>query len=79
MVAPTTAIARVRTSSRVRSATIARIDEPTAPAPCRTRPSSTPSIEVASAATTLPRANSARPAEITRLRPKRSERSPSGI
>ncbi len=79
MVIPTTAIARVRTSSRVRSATMARIVEPTAPAPCRMRPSSTPSIEVASAATTLPTPNSARPAGDHHLRPMRSERSPSGI
>ena len=54
MVMPTMAIALVRFSSVVRSATSARITEPTAPAPCSTRPKMTPPIEVESAATALP-------------------------
>ena len=45
MVMPTIAIALVRLSSVVRSATSANITAPTAPAPCSTRPTMTPSIE----------------------------------
>ena len=54
MVMPTMAIAAVRLSSLVRSATSARITAPTAPAPCSARPTMTPSIEVEIAATALP-------------------------
>ena len=61
MVMPTSAIALVRFSSAVRSATSARITEPTAPAPCSARPMMTPSIEVESAATALPAANTIKP------------------
>ena len=46
MVMPTIAIALVRFSSVVRSATSARMTEPTAPAPCSARPTMTPPIEV---------------------------------
>ncbi len=46
IVMPTTAIALVRLFSDVRSATMARITAPTAPAPCSARPTITPLIEV---------------------------------
>ncbi len=79
MVMPTVAIALVRLSSLVRSATSARITEPTAPAPCSTRPKMTPPIEVDSAATALPIANNISPTTIIGLRPKRSDNRPKGI
>jgi len=79
MVMPTMAIALVRFSSVVRSATSARITEPTAPEPCSTRPKMTPPIEVESAATALPSANRRRPTTIIGLRPNRSDNSPNGI
>ena len=79
MVTPTNAIALVRLSSAVRSATSARMTEPTAPAPCSARPTMTPSIEVESAATALPAANRISPSTIITLRPILSERRPNGI
>ena len=79
MVMPTMAIALVRFSSVVRSATSARITEPTAPAPCSTRPKMTPPIEVESAATALPIANRISPTTIIGLRPNRSDNRPKGI
>ena len=45
MVIPTNAIALVRFSSLVRSATSARMTEPTAPPPCSARPTITPPID----------------------------------
>ena len=79
MVMPTMAIAAVRLSSLVRSATSARITEPTAPAPCSARPTMTPSIEVEIAATALPMPNRTSPATIMILRPIRSDNRPNGI
>ena len=76
---PTIAIALVRFSSCVRSATSARITEPTAPAPCSTRPMMTPPIEVDIAATALPSANRSSPSTIMVLRPNLSDRRPKGI
>ena len=76
---PTVAMALVRCSSRVRSATSARITEPTAPEPCSARPMMTPPIEVDIAATALPSANSSSPNTIITLRPTRSDNSPNGI
>ena len=48
MLIPTRAIALVRFSSVVRSATSARMTEPMAPEPCSARPMMTPLIEVES-------------------------------
>ena len=79
MVMPTMAIALVRFSSLVRSATSARITEPTAPAPCSTRPTMTPPIEVESAATALPIAKTISPTTIIGLRPNLSDSRPNGI
>ena len=79
MVMPTMAIALVRFSSLVRSATSARITEPTAPPPCSTRPTMTPPIEVEDAATALPMAKMIRPTTIIGLRPNRSDKRPKGI
>ncbi len=69
IVIPIIAIALVRFSSRVRSATSARITEPTAPAPCNARPMITPPIDVEFAATALPIPNRASPKTIMALRP----------
>ena len=79
IVTPTIAIAFVRLSSLVRSATNARITEPTAPEPCTTRPMITPSMEVEDAATALPIAKSKSPNIIMVLRPILSDRMPKGI
>ena len=79
MVMPTMAIALVRFSSVVRSATSARITEPTAPAPCSARPKMTPPIEVDIAATALPMPNRISPKTIMGLRPNRSDSRPKGI
>ena len=79
MLMPMVAMARVRTSSRVRSAARAMTAAAMAPLPWITRPTMTPSMLLASAATTLPRANRARPAKITGLRPMRSESMPKGM
>ena len=78
MLAPTSAIALVRCSSRVKSATIAITVLAIAPAPCSRRPSTIPSMLSAIAATTLPRANSSRPPTITGLRPTLSDNHPRG-
>ena len=79
MLAPTIAIALVRTSSRVWSASSAVTAADTAPAPCNARPAiSQPSVGAAEAMK-LPAAKTSRPAMITRLRPNRSEASPNGI
>ena len=69
MVMPTMAIAWVRLSSVVRSATNANITAPTAPAPCSTRPTMTPSIEVDTAATALPIPNMINPRTIISFAP----------
>ena len=79
MVMPTMAIALVRFSSAVRSATSARITEPMAPAPCNTRPKMTPPIEVESAAIALPIPNRISPMTIIGLRPNLSDNRPKGI
>ena len=79
MVMPTIAMALVRFSSLVRSATSARITEPMAPAPCSARPAMTPPIEVEAAATALPMANRMRPKTIMTLRPNLSDNRPKGI
>jgi len=78
MLMPTSAIALVRTSSRVRSASSAVTAADTAPAPCSARPATSICTLPASAAMALPSANTTRPATITFLRPMRSEASPSG-
>ena len=79
MLMPTVAMALVRFSSVVRSATSARITEPTAPAPCSARPKMTPPIEVDIAATALPMPNRIRPKTIIGLRPNLSDKRPKGI
>ena len=79
MVMPTMAMALVRFSSAVRSATMARITEPMAPAPCSARPTMTPPIVCDIAATALPMANRISPNTIMLLRPSRSDRRPKGI
>ena len=79
IVIPTIAIALVRLSSVVRSATNAKITDPIAPAPCSTRPTMTPSIDLDTAATALPTPNTNNPKMIIGLRPILSDRSPKGI
>ena len=79
MVTPTIAIALVRFCSEVRSATVARITEPTAPAPCKARPAITPSIEPETAATALPAPKITSPDTIMILRPILSDSMPKGI
>ena len=78
MLPPTSAMALVRTASRVWSASSAVTAADTAPAPCSARPTSSPVSESAMAASRLPAANTKRPSTMTRLRPKRSEAMPSG-
>ena len=78
MLPPTKAMALVRTSSRVRSASKAVTAADTAPAPCRLRPISKPVRSVAAAAQKLPKAKMTKPSTMTRLRPKRSEAMPNG-
>ena len=73
------AIALVRCSSRVRSATSAITVLAIAPAPCRVRPRMIPSTLSAMPATTLPRANSASPPMMIGLRPTWSDNQPKGI
>ncbi len=79
MLMPTSAMALVRTASRVRSASKAVTAAEIAPAPCSARPSVSHSSVGAQAATRLPMANSAKPAWMMRLRPQRSLAMPSGI
>ena len=76
---PTSAIALVRCCSRVRSARRASTTAAIAPLPCNARPSTTPVMVSAIAATTLPRAKIASPITISGFRPKRSESMPNGI
>jgi len=76
MLAPTRAMALVRTSSRVRSANKAVTAADTAPAPCRLRPSNRPCRSVAADAQKLPSAKINKPSTMTRLRPKRSDAMP---
>ena len=78
MLLPNQAMARVRTSSRVKSASMAVTAADTAPAPCKLRPNSRCVRSVAAAAQKLPKAKTIRPSTITRLRPKRSEAMPNG-
>ena len=78
MLAPTRAIALVRTSSRVWSASKAVTAADTAPAPCKERPAISQPRVCAPAAMKLPAANTSRPKMITRLRPSRSEAMPIG-
>ena len=79
MLAPTSAMALVRTASRVMSASKAVTAAEIAPAPCKERPTiNQPSVEAA-AATKLPKAKITKPIKITFLRPKRSEAMPNGI
>ena len=61
MLAPTKAVPLVRTSSRVWSASKAVTAAEIAPPPCKPRPQAKPVTLVASAPTTLPKANRARP------------------
>ncbi len=79
MVLPIRAMAWVRFSSRVRSASRAVTAAEMAPAPCRARPTSTPIRVSALAAGKLPAAKMIRPKMITGLRPMRSEAMPKGI
>ena len=78
MLAPTSAMALVRTSSRVWSASSAVTAADTAPAPCSERPTMSQPRVGAAAARKLPAANTSRPKMITRLRPSRSEARPNG-
>ncbi len=61
MVMPIAAMARVRTTSRVRSAVSATTAAEMAPAPCRQRPAMTQPMLAPDAATKLPMANTTRP------------------
>ena len=79
MVMPITAIARVRTSSRVRSAVSAITAAEMAPAPCSARPTIVQPIVGAQAATKLPSAKTTRPTTMTGLLPQRSDAQPNGI
>ncbi len=78
MVIPMIAIARVRTSLRVRSAVSASAAAEIAPAPCTERPAIVHQMFGAHAATKLPRLKMRRPAVITGLRPQRSDAQPNG-
>ena len=79
MLMPITAIARVRTSVRVRSASSAVTGPEMAPAPW-TRPAAiTPQMDVASPPTAEPATYRSSPARITGRRPMRSESAPKGI
>ena len=78
MLMPTSAMALVRTLSRVWSASSAVTAADTAPAPCSARAMIRPCTSVASAAHRQPAANVSNPNTITRLRPKRSDAMPSG-
>ena len=79
MLAPITAMARVRTSGRVRSASSADTAAETAPAPCTQRAMASMVTVCASAPISDPAANSASPTAMTGLRPKRSDQRPNGI
>jgi hypothetical protein len=79
MLAPTMAMALVRTPSRVTSAKNAVTAAEMAPAPCTARPMVSQVRSGAQAAIPLPRANSNRPATMVGLRPKRSDARPNGI
>ena len=79
MLAPIVAIALVRFSSAVRSATIAIRVLAIAPIPCSARPIMSPCMLSANAATTLPRTNINSPPTITGERPILSDRRPRGI
>ena len=78
MLAPMIAITRVRWVSPVRSLASAIAAAATAPMPCSARPATIPQMSSASAATTLPSANTRSPAAMTGLRPNRSDRMPNG-
>jgi len=78
MLMPTNAMPLVRTSSRVRSVKSAVTAADTAPAPWIARPTTSICTLPASAATTLPSANTISPSTMTFLRPTRSDASPSG-
>ena len=73
------AMARVRTSSRVASASQAVTAAEMAPAPWMARPMVIQNTSDAWAQTTLPATNSKRPAITTGRRPQRSDASPKGI
>ena len=79
MLMPTTAIARVRTSGRVRSASSAVTAADIAPAPCSARATASPRTLSDSAPASDPMANRMSPTAITGLRPKRSDQRPNGI
>ena len=79
MLAPTMAMALVRTLSRVTSARNAVTAAEMAPAPCTARPMDSQVRSGAQAAMALPVANSSRPATMVGLRPKRSDAMPNGI
>ena len=76
---PTSAIALVRTLSRVTSASKAVTAAEIAPAPWIARPATSHCTLGAQAAIALPSANRASPSRITGLRPQRSDAMPSGI
>ena len=78
MLAPTSAMPLVRTSSRVKSASSAVTAADMAPAPCSARPATSTCTLPAMAATALPSANTSRPSTMIFLRPKRSDARPSG-
>ena len=78
IVMPIAAIARVRTTSRVRSARSAITAAEMAPAPCTVRPTMVQKIVGAQAAMKLPSAKTTSPATMTGFRPQRSEAQPNG-
>ena len=78
MLAPMTAITRVRCASPVRSLASAITAAATAPMPWSARPMTIPQMSSESAATTLPSAKTRSPAAMTGRRPNRSERTPNG-
>ena len=79
MLAPTMAMALVRTLSRVTSARKAVTAAEMAPAPCTARPTASQVRSGAQAAMALPSANTSKPVTMVGLRPNRSEASPNGI
>ena len=78
IIIPIDAIAFVRFSSQVKSATNAKQVLPIAPEPCIALPAITPQIEVDNAATILPNTNNSSPMAITGFRPIRSDKAPKG-
>ena len=76
IITPMSAMALLRFSSRVESATSALMAAETAPAPCSARPRASIATVSAMAASTLPAAITSNPTVMTCLRPNRSDAAP---